>query len=100
MTILNRQIPSRVTVTLGLVLILLAGLAAYGIPEGWQNSSRILSDSEAAGLVGGLSPGACGILVGIGIGILAVGASSVTMGLGGAFLVSVTAHAAAYACLS
>ena len=57
---------------LALAVILLVSLASYGYGTGWIDSSQLLSDSEAAGLAGGINVGACGILVGIGIGVLAL----------------------------
>ncbi len=94
---MNRASSLRGVLSLGLVVILLAGLSTVGHS---QTCSRILSEAEAAGLVGGLQAGACGILVGIGIGVVAIAASSVTLGLGGALAISVGAHFAALACVS
>ena len=95
-----KVVPLRMLVSLALVIILLAGLAAHGYAAGWHSGAQSLSDSEIASLVGGGSPGACGIVVGIGLGVLALGASALTMGIGGALLISVALHAAAYACVS
>ena len=97
MTILNRTNSLRTFLSIGLVVILLAGLSTVGHS---QTGSRILSEAEAAGVVGGLQPGACGILVGIGVGIVALSMSTFTLGLGGAFAISVGAHVAALACVS
>jgi len=42
--------------------------------------------------------GACGILVGLGIGVLALGVAGVSVGLGSAVVISVGAHVAAAIC--
>ncbi len=90
----------RPAVSLALGIVLLAGVMVHGYASNRTTGAQTLPDIEISALVGGLNSGACGILVGIGLGILIVGSSSVTMGLGGALLVSVAGHVAAYACLS
>ncbi len=100
MELLDIKTPIRPVVSLVLAVVLLTGLVAHGYAAGWQPGSVSLRDLDLAGVVGGLNAGACGIVVGLGLGILAIGASTVTMGLGGALLISVTAHVATYACLN
>jgi hypothetical protein len=87
------------TSCLALTLILLLSLASYGYGNGWIDSPRLLSDAEAAGLVGGLQIGACGIVAGIGIGVLALGLAGVSVGFGAAAVISVGAHIAAAICI-
>ncbi|MGA2261967.1 MAG: hypothetical protein ABSH28_11075 [Acidobacteriota bacterium] len=82
-----------------LAVILLIGLGAYGYGTGRIDSSQMLSDSEAAGLAGGMQWGACGILFGLGIGVLALGVAGISIGLASAAVISVGAHIAAAICI-
>jgi len=81
-----------------LVLILIAGASAHNCDPGWQGIAQTLPDAQTADLFGGLHLGACGIVAGIAIGVVALGASTVTVGLGGAAVLSVGAHLAALYC--
>jgi hypothetical protein len=82
-----------------LAVILLIGLASYGYGTGWIDSSQLLSDSEAAGLAGGMQWGACGIVVGFGVIVLALGVAGLSIGLASAAVISVGAHVAAALCI-
>ena len=83
-----------------LVTILVTGLASYGYGTGSIVSSQLLADSDVAGLTGGLQPGACGIVAGIAIGVLALGVAGISMGFGAALVLSAGAHVAAGLCIS
>ncbi len=97
---LLQQIALRLAISLALGIILMAGLAIHGYATGWHGVTQYLPDSATAGFVGGLNPGACGILVGLGIAVVAAGSSTLTVGLGAAFAISVGMHVAAAVCLS
>lgn len=62
-------------------------------------TAQVVTSSTAATLVGG-SIGACGILVGIGIGLIAAAASGATVGIGGALVISAGIHVAGALCVS
>jgi hypothetical protein len=83
-----------------LAALLVLSLAAYGYGNGWVGSSQPMSDAETSIEAGGMDSGSCGILVGIGVGILALGVAGISVGIGSAFLISVGAHVAAGMCLS
>lgn len=86
-----------ISLVLGMALVL--GLAVYGSGSDWRGVTRYLPDSEAAALIGGLSPGACGVLVGLGVAVVALGSSTITVGLGAAFAISAGIHISAALCL-
>ncbi len=90
----------RISMSLALGAILLLGLATYGYGSGWQGQARPLPDSEIASLVGGWNVGACGILVGLVVGVVAAGSGTLTVGLGAAFAISVGMHISAALCVS
>ena len=96
---LMQQTAFRSAVALALGTILLASLAVHGYGTDAHGVTQYLPDSATASLVGGLTPGACGILVGLGISVLVLGSSPFTVGLGAAFAISVGMHASAVLCL-
>jgi hypothetical protein len=83
-----------------LVALLILSLATFGYGNGWVGSSQPMSDTETAMRTGGMDSGSCGILLGIGVGILALGVAGISVGIGSAFLLSVGAHVAAGMCVN
>jgi hypothetical protein len=83
-----------------LMPLLIAGLVTAGIESvqlNW-NIAVPMSDSVTAARIGA-DWGACGILAGIAVGVIAAGASAATAGIGGALVISAGAHIAGYMCL-
>jgi hypothetical protein len=90
MNIFSRYVPFRLSTAVTLALVLLAGIAVHGFAAQGMRQVEVLADPEAAAIVGGLNA----------LGVLALAASSVTVGLGGALVLSVSAHIGAAICLS
>lgn len=90
----------RFSTAAALALVLLAGTAILGYAAQGQRQIQVLADSDAAAIIGGMRAGGCGIVVGIGLGILALGASAATVGIGGAMVLSVGLHVGAAICFS
>jgi hypothetical protein len=84
---------------LALTLILLLGLGSVASGNIQIDAPQPMSDEEAATLSGGMQWGACGIVAGIAIGILALGVAGVSVGMGSAAVISVGAHVAAAICI-
>jgi beta-glucosidase-like glycosyl hydrolase len=79
--------------------LLIAILVTAAI-EGLQSNSaptNPISESITAATIGG-DWGACAILVGLAIGVVAAGAGAYTLGFGGALVISAGAHFAGYMC--
>ena len=85
---------------LAFAVILLLGVTSYGLGNAGTVSARMMSDEEAANLTGGMEWGACGIVAGIAIGVLALGVAGVSVGMASAAVISVGAHVAAAICIT
>jgi hypothetical protein len=62
-------------------------------------SAQPISETVLATTVGA-HDGACGILVGLAVGVIAAGVAGATVGIGGAIAISVGIHASAALCAS
>jgi hypothetical protein len=100
MTVINTKQQLNRLLTSTITLLLIASMVSANLQflHSEFGTAISISDSVAAASIGG-DWGACGILAGFAIGVIAAGAASVSMGFGAVLVLSVGAHVAGYYCV-